>query len=317
MHDASFRRPARAARSVALLLPLLLFITASPPMLHAGNFPDEYRVETIPGFTSFLIDRGEYYRARTELRRIGSLYPGTIPASAIRVTDLYCLFRGKQYRELAEEKRATEAGVAACAGLVFSFDAACALADAKLAASLLSSHADHCPHPFESFLWKRRFLSAIASNDPGRAALMLEGKDAPLPDGIERQRFENILNYGRERLSSISSPSRALWAGIVPGAGYAYSGNTATGIVAFVVVAVLSSVTYAAFRTDNRPLGVVFGAAATFFYGGSIAGGYLESRRRNRLVMESMLDNIADDARLADDRERLYRDYGIGSLKKK
>jgi hypothetical protein len=313
MHDASIRRPARAARSVVLLLVLL----ASPPLLRAEKFPDEYRAGNLLGFASFLIDRGEYYRARTELRRIESLYPGKIPESAIRVSELYCLFRGKRYRELVEEKRATEAGAAACAGLVFSFDAACALADATLAASLLPSHADPCPNEFELFLWKRRFLSAIASNDPGSAALMLEGKDVPLPDGMERQRFENILNYGRERLSSISSPSRALWAGIVPGAGYAYAGNAATGIVAFVVVTVLSSVTYAAFRTDNRPLGVVFGAAATFFYGGSVAGGYLESRRRNRLVMESMLDNIADDARLADDRERLYRDYGIGSLKKK
>ena len=316
MHEAPFRRPARAARLAALLLPLLLFILASPPMLRAGNVPDEYRVENLLGFASFLIDRGEYYRAHTELRRIESLYPGKIPESAIRVSDLYCMFRGKRYRELAEEKKVPEAGVAACAGLVFRFDAACALADANLAASLLSSYASPCPNALESFLWKRRFLSAIASNDPGRAALMLEGKDAP-PEGMERQRFEGILDYGRERLSSISSPLRALWAGIVPGAGYAYAGNSATGIVAFVVVAVLSSVTYAAFRTDNRPLGVVFGAAATFFYGGSIAGGYLESRRRNRLVMESMLDNIADDARLADDRERLYRDHGIGSLKKK
>jgi hypothetical protein len=51
------------------------------------------------------------------------------------------------------------------------------------------------------------------------------------------------------------------------------------------MISVFSAITVASFRTDNQPLGILTGAVTLFFLRREHAGGYMESRRHNALMM--------------------------------
>ena len=123
--------------------------------------------------------------------------------------------------------------------------------------------------------------------------------------------FRTLIDYSKEQHQRIVNPWHALYAGVAPGLGYSYSGSKQTGIVAFVVVSVFSVLTYAAFRTDNESTGIFLGAAAAFFYSGSILGGYMNAARQNALVRDNLHEYLVDEMALRDDREMLFKNYGL------
>ena len=98
--------------------------------------------------------------------------------------------------------------------------------------------------------------------------------------------------------------------------GYAYAGNRQNGAIAFIVVSVFSALTYFSFRTDNAPLGFVFGATATVFYGGSMVGAYREALRYNRSIGERVRETVLDELHPARDRDEIFQRYGIGHGKR-
>ncbi|MBP7585349.1 MAG: hypothetical protein KBA61_15010, partial [Spirochaetes bacterium] len=161
------------------------------------------------------------------------------------------------------------------------------------------------------YRWKRLFVGSLLANDVKGAGVLLNEEAFPADIEGGKERFQAMISWSQKRYDTMADPSLALFAGAVPGLGYAVAGNRPTGVVALIVVTVFSSLTVAAFRTDNAPLGIVLGSAATFFYGGSVLGGYLEAKKQNRLVLEGIREGIIDDAGLEDDRDRLFERYGL------
>lgn len=156
---------------------------------------------------------------------------------------------------------------------------------------------------FNEFYFKRLFLSYLIQNKIKEAGNLLKSASSDkknIADNFEEfkikfneagslknmdlKKFDDILLYSKENRDSIKNVKLSLLLGIIPGCGYVYSGNTATGVVAFLVVSVFSALTYFSFKTDNKPVGIFLGAAATFFYAGSVMGGYLSTHRSKEIL---------------------------------
>jgi hypothetical protein len=96
--------------------------------------------------------------------------------------------------------------------------------------------------------------------------------------------------------------------------GYVYSGNTATGIIALTLISLMSGMTYAAWKTDVKPVAVLTGTISCFFYGGSIIGGYYEAQRYNRNIDENVINSIDTVMDYDTDYRLLYNKYGLGKV---
>lgn len=266
-------------------------------------------------FTLYLIEKKEYYRAYVELLRLKAYYPAYASGQSLYVSELYLLFQGNRFPELLK-KRTEEKGMVRQADRLFKADAYLSTADYQAASSLLSSARGERDRPdIDHYSFKRLFLAEILLRRIGEAGSLVEDRKAGAGKDFAAGKYAELLEYSRNRLGDLRDTRLALAAGVIPGMGYAYSGQTSTGILALIAVSVFSTLTYFSFKTGNRPLGVLAGAATTFFYGGSILGGYLGVRKNNEQVMTGLRDHLAEDLDLGSDRERLFRELGIPGLK--
>jgi hypothetical protein len=300
-------------RSHALSLLIFSFILCAAPLApdgraHAG---DPYSPESILGFTRHLISRHEYYRAYVELQRLSAYSPGYIDPGSMQISSRYLLIKGKRFESLLDNSPVPGGTAAGCVDGIFSADAALSLSRFSLVPGALGSGSGICTGPLSKFRWKRLFVSSLLQNDITAAEGLLEDDAFPADLDGGRDRFRAMISWSEKRRADMADPRLALFAGVVPGLGYAVAGNRPTGVVALIVVTVFSSLTVAAFKTDNAPLGVVLGAASTFFYGGSMLGGYLEAQRNNGLAAEALREGLMDDCGLEDDRDRLFEKYGL------
>ncbi len=287
---------------------LILAILSAPAM--PGPLEEEYSPGAIRGFAAGLLSAREYYRAIVELRRLSSLHPDSLSRERLYISELYLLYMGGQYAALDSLEYTGGDISVACAASLLRTDALF-MRESPLSGNppIVSAV---CGDPLDSYLWKRRLISRLLSRDlPGAETLFATDR---MPAGVrnDRQKYLDLVASARERSSAWSDPYIALWAGIAPGMGYVYAGNTSTGIVALIVISVFSAITVASFRTDNQPLGIVTGAVTAFFYGGSMAGGYMESRRHNALMMSSLRDRLSEEMSLQEDRDAVFRNYGAG-----
>lgn len=92
-------------------------------------------------------------------------------------------------------------------------------------------------------------------------------------DQINRQRFKN--------------PTLAGMLGIVPGAGYAYSGHVTTAISSFLLNGLLGYATYTSFKNNNYGVGILSGVFSAAFYIGNISGGAKAAKRYNESQIRS------------------------------
>ncbi len=276
-----------------------------------GPLEEEYSPGAIRGFAASLISAREYYRAIVELRRLSSLHPDSLSRERLYISELYLLFMGGQYAALDSLDYAGGDAAVACAASIFRADALF-MREAPVAGYPPIIPAA-CGDPLDSYLWKRRLIAHLLARDAAGAESLLTPEHMPAGMRGERQKYLDLIASARGRSSDWSDPHIALWAGIAPGMGYVYAGNTPTGIVALIMISVFSAITVASFRTDNQPLGIVTGAVTLFFYGGSIAGGYMESRRHNALMMASLRDRLFEEMSLQEDRDAVFRNYGAGA----
>lgn len=298
-----------AAGVVALLV-------CAPVAPAAGATPDplksEYGADAVLGFARHLARRGEYFRAYSELSRLKSYYPGHIDESRLEVSELYLLYGGGQYAAILDMVRSADRPVT-CPGRIFAADAAIALGayDQSLETCSISPRKD-CDSFLDSALRRRAVISLIMLNRL-EDAMRLERSSSPRAEGgFDPATYEALGAYARDGLAARRSPGTALALGAVPGLGYAYAGNRQNGVIAFIVVSAFSALTYFSFRTDNAPLGFVFGATAAVFYGGSIVGAYRETRRYNRSIEQRIRESVYEELAPGDDRDEIFRRYGIG-----
>lgn len=288
-------------RNYILLLTLLIL-----PLSEAGA-AEEFSARGIATFTRYLIDHREYYRALVELKRLKSMEPSCMATSAFAVTENYLLFHGKQYRDILDGSPRGGASMPAGTGYLFSFDAAVALRDYRRADAILAAWGT-APDPFiDRCLKKRRLFSYLASRRYGEA-LALCGVPAAAEYGACRE----LIEQARDGFSRERKPWLAAVLGIVPGMGYLYAGEYATGIFAFFLISIDIIMTYFAFRTHNDIIGYFTGVIGGFFYAGSIAGGYLAAQRFNTGLGDSLGDELSGRLTFDRDREEIFKRHGIG-----
>ncbi|HOT45632.1 MAG TPA: hypothetical protein PLM53_14315 [Spirochaetota bacterium] len=285
-------------------IPLLMFIMLP---LSASAAADEYGAREIATFTRYLIDHKEYYRALVELKRLKSLEPGSLSPSAFAVTENYLLFHGKQYREILDGPSRDGASMPAGVDALFRFDAAVALRDYGRADSILAA-GGMAPDPFiDRCLKKRRLFSYLASRRFGEATALCGA-----PPAADYSACRELLEQARAGFSRERKPWLAAVMGIVPGMGYLYAGEYATGIFAFFLISIDVIMTYFAFRTHNDIIGYFTGVIGGFFYAGSIAGGYLAAQRFNVGLGDSMGETLSGELRFDRDRDEIFKRHGIG-----
>jgi hypothetical protein len=285
---------------------ILLLTFLIVPLAEAGA-AEEYSARGIATFTRYLIDHREYYRALVELKRLRSFEPGSLPPSAFAVTENYLLFQGKQYGDILGKPSQDGASMPAGVDSLFRFDAAVAVRDYGRADSILAPWGA-APDPFiDRCLKKRRLFSYLASRRFGEA-ITLCGAAAAADYSACRELIEQArAGFSRER-----KPWLAAVMGIMPGMGYLYAGEYATGIFAFFLITIDVIMTYFAFRTHNDVIGYFTGAIGGFFYAGSIAGGYLAAQRFNIGIRDSMGETLSKDLEFDRDRDEIFKRHGIG-----
>ncbi|MCH7398927.1 membrane protein insertion efficiency factor YidD [Belliella sp. DSM 107340] len=99
--------------------------------------------------------------------------------------------------------------------------------------------------------------------------------------------YREYLTKNLQTIESMSNlkekkPVVAGLLGIIPGAGYVYSGHTTTGISSLVLNGLLGYATYTSFKTENYGIGILTGMFSTAFYIGNISGGYKAAKRYNK-----------------------------------
>ncbi len=284
-----------------LAFPALFILLCAPRLASA----DEYSAEGIRDFTRFLIQRGEYYRAGVELRRLESYYPGALSPRAFQVTDNYLLFKGRRYSAIIKKRTRTADQTLRAAEWLFRCDASLALSDFRKAGEILEGWDARADPFFDRLMTKRKIFVRLMAMRYGDALDLC-------PAGGDFSAYRELVEQARRGFSLRRSPPLAAALGILPGMGYLYSGETATGIIAFLLVTVNVLITYFAFQTRSPVIGYFTGIVGGFFYAGSIAGGYLAAKRFNIEIEGSVRGATERSMKLEEDRRDVFDRYGIG-----
>jgi len=277
-----------------------------------NGLPEEYSREYLISFTRSLIGSKEYFRALHELKRTGSYYKNYFSPLEFFITRNYLLYMGGQYKEMNFVLDLPGDEIAGLAGRLYKIDTSLRLMDYRAARLMMPPDtAIGDPH-LEKIFFKRRLFTHIMMDrlDNRREA-------GALSDFADFRMYHELMEGARMDFETLKSPGLAAVLGIIPGMGHVYTGNTGTGIVAFIVVAINAAVSYYGFSTGNRPLGLFVGAIGTFFYGGSILGGYLSAGNYNSSVLNNIQNGLVNDLKFNEDHDYLYRRYGIGKYDKK
>lgn len=267
---------------------------------------NEYSAENIRGFTKSLVERKEYYRAYLELDRLNSYYPGYLSPMEFHVSRNFLLFMGERYNDVTSYSYPGSSKNIWAALSLFRFDSYMKLSNYVEAGKILRTF--EWRSPFSEMLLKRRFYYSVMT---GRL---------DLPDNSEKfikkpdfSAFTELKDYSDRIKNSMKSPVAALMWGIIPGMGYVYSGEKSTGMVAMIVIAVNAVISYYAFTSGSESIGVFIGVIGTFFYTGSILGGYMDANKYNGNMTDLLNRRLSQDLQLNRDLEQIYNSRGIGN----
>ncbi len=274
-------------------------------MVSAEEAPlyDDFTPEKISSFTCSLIEKGEYYRAYVELLRVRSYYPSFIDTSVYDITADYLFYKSKRYEDLLKIDVAGVNDDIFIPISLFQIDSFIKLkrkADAELKLAELYKRPD--ADIYMEYLKKRSvYLLILSSNyDSNKIKNMY-------PE------YNELFYYSEINYESRKNPFIGAFAGIIPGMGYCYAGEIGTGIVAMVVIGIGSAVTYGAHSYDLNSLSVITGAITFFFYGGSIAGGYMQTLKFNDRLERALEMKLDRELSPEKDIDEIYFKFGINS----
>ncbi len=290
--------------ATALLLILLLTGQGSAEVLPS----ESYSPQKITGFISFLVQKKEYYRATLELKRYYHFYPELSHPSSLAVTEEFLLLQGKQYKEVFKVP-AYYNSFPGPADRIFHADSLLLSGKYVEGIKLLNGVEDEHDRLFSGIIERRRIFTAIMLGISGSREDFFKLEKSPLPDS-----YSSVMKHGREFISSYKNPYLGASLGIIPGLGYLYAGKTGTGILTFVMVSLCSSLSYLAFRYNTDSAGIFLGAIATFFYTGSIVGGYSMSKKYNTSQGNLAKDQIYRELNIQNDQRFLLRKYGLKGI---
>jgi len=286
--------PLRLAITILWSILFAAFVYAQPV--------DPYSYDTLAGFANYLVAQKEFYRAYQEYHRLHIYYPARYPYDSFFIASLYCQYQGKQYQLILD-------GVGNNFQVkppvwVFAFDAAFSNIAQDLTHIVLLAPPIETSNPeYETMVLKRKLAYSLLAGDNYNEL----SPYTALTKEFDLQRIYQYSTFTRDKLKN---PYAALGWGILPGAGYIYSDNTENGIIAAIVIGVCAVVTYFAVDSDNSGIAFVTGAAGTFFYGGSILGGYLAAKKTNNQIAKELRAYLEEELKFEHDREIIFNRYG-------
>jgi hypothetical protein len=147
-----------------------------------------------------------------------------------------------------------------------------------------------------------RSLAALAllrleGDDPRGARERLQRFAAAYPDHpwAEKVRVADSRLEAYESLPQKSEVLAGVLSGILPGAGYAYAEEFATGFMSLGVNGAFVTATWAAFANGLEAVGILAGGIGLPFYIGNIYGSVLAARKWNLAVKKQARDSIFGD----------------------
>lgn len=296
-------------KRLLLLLITFLFITSevAPKNRDDSIGVNEYSARNIFGFTKSLILEKEYYRAGMELKRLKSFYPDYISILNYSVTENYLLFCSGQFNNIINKEYQFDNSIYNNAGLLFKTDAFLYKEQYDSTDNIISSWDFGRNSIFDNYFYKRKILT-----------FMMMNRFDSIDDfhnkyrGNDYSEYLELKKYAKNQYDKMKTPSIAVALGFVPGMGYIYSERRNTGLMAFFVITINAALTYFAFTTNNEAIGIFIGAIGTFFYTGSIVGGYMATKDHNEHIMKNMRDDLMDKMLFEQDRENIFNNHGIG-----
>lgn len=265
---------------------------------------NEYSPESISSFIKHLINNGEYYRAHTELGRLVSFYPEYISPLCYNITESYIFYKSRRYDDIPVKGDMFSGDDSLCAVNLFRIDSMMRSGDFKDKQLLEELIRYQCPvYDYSDYYKKRRLYYSIISSF----------NDDLYSDSAFDMEYRDSMDYAKSLSRERKSPAFGALFGIIPGMGYVYAGEAGTGIVALIVIAAGSAITWGAHANDIEPLAVVSGTATFFMYTGSIAGGYMQTLRYNRGLSEKLVLRLDKDFMLDRDIDAVYIKCGIES----
>lgn len=279
---------------------ILIVGIAASCNVFAQGLDNPYSYTAIAGFANQLVEQREYYRAYQEYQRLYYYFPSLYSYDAFLIASLYCHYQGKQYHSVLEKvKNQSPMNLPVW---IYGFDSA--FSGMLLSPQIMDVQWQKDVNPeYEAMILKRKLAYSL---------LTVDNYHELSPYTVLEKEFDlqRIYQYSRVTRDKLKNPYAALGWGILPGAGYIYSDNTENGVIAAIVIGVCAVVTYFAMDSGNSGIAFVTGAAGTFFYGGSILGGYLAAKRTNNQIMKELHAYLEEELKFAQDRDIIFNRYG-------
>ena len=276
----------------------------------------EYNHRNLLSFISYLISNAQYYRANVELMRLQSYYPGYIDKKKLHITEIYLLFNGKKYDAILKKKPKFLNKDYLYIDSIFKIDSYLYKSKYQTSNFILSSlNYPENNKDLDIYLYKRAFITSILLKDLKKAKeITIDLKNKIKDSSINYSKYNELINHCETNYALLKKPYDALFLGFFPGMGYIYSDEKPTGILAFIIVTVFSTLSYFSFKTNNYPLGICIGTASSFLYGGNIIGGYFASKKYNNIMIKNLKKDLLEEMDLNTDREKIYIKFGLTNV---
>jgi len=263
---------------------------------------DDFAPAEISLFACSLIKKGEYYRAYVELLRLNSFYPSFIQPSVFDITVNYLFYKSKKFDNLLESDFTKADGNIFIPLSLFKVDSLIKQDRIKSAETeLLTLYERADATNYYDYLNKRSVYLSIRTNNKN-----LINKD-------KFYKFDELILYSDSIAAKRKNPVFGAVAGLFPGMGFFYAGEKGTGFVSMIVVGAGSALAYASYKEGWDSMALVSGAITFFFYGGSIAGGYMQSLRYNESLMKTLEMRLDSELMPERDLEEIYIKFGLSA----
>lgn len=257
----------------------------------------------ISSFAASLTDKGEYYRAYVELLRLNSYYPSSLDTSVFEITSNYLFYKSKKYDELLKLNLGDNRKDYFKLVSLFRIDSLIKLDRKDQAESeLLNLYNSDDSNKYDRYLMKRSVYLSIVNHKKSK----IKFKDYS-------PGYDELFLYSENIYNKRKNPLLGALAGIIPGMGYLYAGERGTSIISIIVIGAGSAVTYASYRKGLDSLAIISGLITFFFYGGSVAGGYMQSVKYNNRLMDTLEMRLDRELMPERDLEEIYFKFGLSS----
>ena len=264
---------------------------------------DEFTPEKISSFTCSLIEGGEYYRAYVELRRLNSYYPLFLHKSVYDITSNYLFYKSRNYKDILEFDFTKTTDDVFIPVSLFRIDSLIKLNrrdEAKTELAKLQVRGD-----------SKNYSDYLVKRDVYLEILKSKNRDNNFKNSYPE--FSDLYDFSEITYENRKNPYIGALAGIIPGMGYIYAGEKGTGIVSMIVIGAGSAVSYASYLNGVDSLAAVSGVITFFFYGGSIAGGYMQSVKYNDRLLDTLEVRLNRELMPERDLEEIYFKFGLSS----